>query len=240
MPKERRITIQEIDTDTGDHKEIATRKINGNFIWPYKLDLPRWMDKIWAYLECLDCQSRECCEEALARADEAYVLAEAGGGGGGGELATFQYRENSGATPASCVSGSWQTVPIGTTVHNGISGALLSSNVITLPAGSYLLRYWVQFETGVIGMLGFEGQCRIFDNAGSVEVANSGGSVAHGTELSGGGAIRHVLISHGAVEVSPELETDYVLEARVNITNAYGNSSAWTSQPCAQIEIVRL
>lgn len=46
----------------------------------------------------------------------------------------------SGTAGGTCTAGSWMTRDINSVEHNSITGASLSSNQITLPAGKYLIR----------------------------------------------------------------------------------------------------
>ena len=57
--------------------------------------------------------------------------------GPGAEVATFADHKSSGTNGGTFTSGSWQTRTLNTTVYNGITSATLSSNQISLPAGTY-------------------------------------------------------------------------------------------------------
>jgi len=56
---------------------------------------------------------------------------------GGDELFHIQDQKSSGTDGGTFTSGSWQTRDLNTSLVNGITGASLSSNQITLPAGTY-------------------------------------------------------------------------------------------------------
>ncbi len=51
----------------------------------------------------------------------------------------IQHKLNSGTNGGTFTSGSWQTRPLNTVITNDVTGASLSSNQITLPAGTYYL-----------------------------------------------------------------------------------------------------
>lgn len=60
---------------------------------------------------------------------------------GAGE-AIFSYEVASGTNGGTYTSGSWVTRPLNTSRRNTIASASLSSNQITLPAGTYRVRWW--------------------------------------------------------------------------------------------------
>ena len=57
--------------------------------------------------------------------------------GPGAEVATFADHKSSGTNGGTFTSGAWRTRTLNTTVYNGITSATLSSNQISLPAGTY-------------------------------------------------------------------------------------------------------
>ena len=57
-------------------------------------------------------------------------------------FAQFQHREPSGTSGGNSVATAFNLRPINYTVYNTISGASLSSNIITLPAGKYYSEVW--------------------------------------------------------------------------------------------------
>lgn len=60
-----------------------------------------------------------------------------GATGPGAQVATFADQKTSGTNGGTFTSGAWQTRTLNTTVYNGITSASLSSNQISLPAGTY-------------------------------------------------------------------------------------------------------
>ena len=74
----------------------------------------------------------------------ANTLLTAGAGGGGTDtfgtqLFHIQDQQTSGTNGGTFTSGSWAARVLNTSVTNEISGASLSSNQITLPAGTYFV-----------------------------------------------------------------------------------------------------
>ena len=55
------------------------------------------------------------------------------------QTATFADEKTSGTNGGTFTSGAWRTRDLNTSVNNTITGASLSSNQITLPAGTYLI-----------------------------------------------------------------------------------------------------
>lgn len=62
------------------------------------------------------------------------------------EYLHLQHQESSGTDGGGATSGSWQTRTLNTEVTNEISGASLSSNAFTLPAGTYYVRIRTPFN----------------------------------------------------------------------------------------------
>lgn len=54
--------------------------------------------------------------------------------------ATFTEEQSSGVSGGTFTSGAWRTRLLNTTKHNGITGASIASNQVTLPAGTYRVR----------------------------------------------------------------------------------------------------
>jgi len=64
-----------------------------------------------------------------------------GGGGASSTVAAFSDQQTANTAGGTFTSGAWRTRDINTTVGtNGISGASIASNQITLPAGTYLIQ----------------------------------------------------------------------------------------------------
>jgi hypothetical protein len=60
-------------------------------------------------------------------------------------MSIFSYTLAANTAGGSATSGAWGVRPLNTTVVNDISGCSLSSNQITLPAGTYILRGYGMF-----------------------------------------------------------------------------------------------
>lgn len=71
--------------------------------------------------------------------DKAYVDSVAGGGGGLGSLLHVVDQKTSGTAGAAATASTWNVRVLNTVLTNNISGASLSSNTITLPAGTYYI-----------------------------------------------------------------------------------------------------
>ncbi len=71
------------------------------------------------------------------------------------QYALIQYVIASGSNGGTATNGSWLKVPLNTLKSTNISGVSLTSNEITLPAGTYLLRGGQSFGTVVYAQLRF-------------------------------------------------------------------------------------
>lgn len=68
------------------------------------------------------------------------------------QILLVEYNRSSNTAAGGSTSGSWQDRTIDTEVVNTITGASLSSNQITLPAGTYEVTGWcTSFRTGATG-----------------------------------------------------------------------------------------
>jgi hypothetical protein len=56
-----------------------------------------------------------------------------------GQIAIFEDQKANGTNGGTFANGAWQTRTLNTTASNGITGASLSTNQITLPAGTYVI-----------------------------------------------------------------------------------------------------
>lgn len=111
------------------------------------------------------------------------------------QIAIFTHEETSGSNGGTATSGSWQTRTLNTTRVNNITGAVLASNVITLPPGKYSFEWrgvfdntglsqtrlanttdsqyaygqtvWLRTDTGSGGVQGSIGGIGFFDITGS-------------------------------------------------------------------------
>jgi hypothetical protein len=79
----------------------------------------------------------------------------------GSSLLQVQDQKASGTNGGTFTSGAWQTRELNTVVTNGISGASLASNAITLPAGSYYVE-----ATGIAWRVGVN-RVRLQNTTGS-------------------------------------------------------------------------
>ncbi len=70
-------------------------------------------------------------------------VASGGGGGTNGEVAIFREERASGTNGGGSVATTWTTRTLNTSHYNNITGASLSSNQITLPAGTYKVLAYV-------------------------------------------------------------------------------------------------
>jgi hypothetical protein len=71
------------------------------------------------------------------------------GPAGAGAMSIFSYTLAANTAGGNATSGAWGVRPLNTTVVNDISGCSISSNQITLPAGTYVLRGWGLFYGGI-------------------------------------------------------------------------------------------
>lgn len=161
------------------------------------------------------------------------------------QLALYQYRVADEVQPAVIAGDSWETVPLATEVHDSL-GSSLAASTITLPAGDYLLEYWVSvYDQGMQPGGELIAQCRIYDNTGEAEVANSGGLAPQLYESGGSTTIDGNVICHGSVKVSPAASNGYKLQVWTQAAGWYGMATPgapanWTSQVCAEIKITKL
>lgn len=68
-----------------------------------------------------------------------------GGSGGSSSVAIFTHQEATGVSGGNATTGAWTTRTLNTTDFSNIAGASISSNVISLPAGTYTVTGSQQF-----------------------------------------------------------------------------------------------
>ena len=98
-------------------------------------------------------------------ANKKYVDDNAGGGSI--TMATFQWVYTGASLNWTSGYSTWTTVTINTSLSNGISGASLASNRITLPAGTYIINANV---TGQSNSANTICQCRIYNYTDSATI----------------------------------------------------------------------
>lgn len=157
-----------------------------------------------------------------------------------GAISLFQYRVAVTTDPATITLGAFRTVPLATTVLNEIVGVSLASNIVTIPAGTFLLEYWVSAWKETVPTTAVTTQCHIFDNDASLEVVGSGGSVIDTKVVIGNDSINHTGKSIGEVQITPGSETDYLLRVRTSVDVVYAEQSPWTSQVVASLRIKKI
>ena len=158
------------------------------------------------------------------------------GGGSTEESVSYQYRVAASAAPANITSGNWQDVPLATEVGSGITGASIESNVVTLPAGTYEFEYFVNAYFGGVTSAAVSAQCRLYNDTATAEITDSGGSLGTIRE-NDGITIGGMATSRGSVAVTFGVETDVILQTQANDGAAYGATSTWASQLCAELRI---
>lgn len=96
-----------------------------------------------------------------------------------GNVAIFRDEKASGTDGGTFTSGAWQTRTLNTTVFNGISGASLASDQVTLPAGTY------EIEASAPARQVNHNQLRLYNVTdaataivGTSEISESGGTIA--------------------------------------------------------------
>lgn len=158
-----------------------------------------------------------------------------GAGGGALEMGIYQYRVDGSTATAAIAGGDWETVPLATEVRDGIAGASLASNAVTLPAGTYLMEYFgqVYYTTQTLGLTA---QVRLYN--GSAEVAGSGGSTQTFGKASGE-PVNVTAISKGTCVVPLVSETDIELQIQASVAATYGPQS-YASQVCGELKITPL
>ena len=156
-----------------------------------------------------------------------------------GAVSIYQYRVAASGTPASIAGGSWVDVPLGTAVVEGISGASLSSSVVTLPAGTYLLEYWGQtIALNTVGTPNIT-LVRLWSNTAGAEITGSGGAYARGGEVGGTTFVDVHLVSRGAVTATLGASTNIKMQLFA-FASAFGDTTSLTSQVCAELKITEL
>ena len=95
-----------------------------------------------------------------------------------------QEEQTSGTNGGTASLSAWTTRVLNTLVYNGISGASLSSNQITLPTGTY----WITATSPYYASSTPTGhQCRIYNVSDSAVVAHALGTSEYGTGSNGSG-----------------------------------------------------
>lgn len=149
----------------------------------------------------------------------------------------YQFREAASGATDSITGGGWETVPLATAVHEGITGASIASNAVTLPAGTYLAEYFGQAYAPSVASGALTAQVRLYD--GSAEVAGSGGSFAQGGDTIGAAATDVTAVSRGACVITLAEAGTIEMEIQTSIAATYGAAS-YASQVCAELKITRL
>lgn len=136
-------------------------------------------------------------------------------------VATFAYQTADGGSPSNYSAADYTTIPLATTVSNGITGASLASNKITLPAGDYL----AIADIGVGHSSGNTVTGRaILYNATSAAIIRAGATVITRNDSAGTMSSRVALNTPFTLSVESELE----LRAWVSHAVAMGVVSADT------------
>lgn len=134
----------------------------------------------------------------------------------------------SGTAAGTFSSGAWRTRDLNTVDRNEISGAVLASNQITLPAGRYTVEAYATAADGGSGTLH---QAILYDTTGAAELV-VGLSSVHGAA---GGSVAHV-----CGEFTLSTESLLELRHRISTSGKFGEPSGWTDEVYAVVNIRRI
>jgi hypothetical protein len=170
---------------------------------------------------------------------DGYVLTADGSGGvaweaaaSGGPIGYMLYEDQKTQNThgGTFTSGSWQTRTLNTEVYDTNADGSLSSNQITLAAGTYIFRAWaVALNVG-------NHQTRFYN-------VTDGSVVAVGTVVSSGSGSNTATLSFVTGKFTIASSKAFRLEHRCSTTVSsvgFGYASNWTTEVYAHVEIVRL
>ena len=139
--------------------------------------------------------------------------------------------QTSGTGGGTFTSGAWRTRVLNTESTNTISGASLSSNQVTLPAGTYQVYAHAPYGKGN-GTSVAKHQLRLRDTTGSTTLITG---ASHETPLD---AMTHhaLLIGRFTIGTSSAIE----LQHYTNTTGVFGKAGSITTEVYAELEIQRV
>lgn len=156
----------------------------------------------------------------VADSSSATGLAYAAPAGGGVSNAVFIDEKPSGTDGGTFTSGAWRTRDINTTQFNDITSASISSNQITLPAGTYKI-------TAYAPAFGGDRTRSRFYNVTDSAVAINGLSAINNT-----GTLQYINIVEGLITIASS--KTFELQHIINVTqagNGFGVGTAAFSTP---------
>lgn len=137
-------------------------------------------------------------------------------------LGHFTYETGAGVSAGAATSGAWRQRPLTTIKTNNISGASLSSNRVTLPAGTY----WSYFSAAFFGGTA-EAENRLFNVTDNVVVYKSLPSYGTGNVgMVTGASGLFTLSGSRALELQYRVQTT-VSSFGLGITNTWSESNVF-------------
>lgn len=138
--------------------------------------------------------------------------------------------QSSGVSGGGTTSGSWLTAVLNTKDSDTGSIASLSTNILTLPAGTYLVSGAIPIYSTTVGNLA---QARLFNNTGSAVLLN-------GTSIYGNGSIpwsliRGVIVLAGSTNVLVQYQT-----VNTQATNGQGAAASFGTEVYAVMEFTKI
>ena len=135
-------------------------------------------------------------------------------------FAIFSHELSAGSEGGSATSGSFSTRTLNTTILNTISGASLASNVITLPAGNYIVEATGCFQGSIQ-----RAKHRFYNTTDSATVATSlnAEGVTSATASNQNGFIQN-LVGYFEITASKNFEFQYAVSSTDN-TDGLGGAA---------------
>lgn len=154
------------------------------------------------------------------------------GGGGGGDYILIQDQESQNTAGGNFTSGAWRTRTLNTIVANVGSHASLSSNQITLAAGTY--RVNASAPAYFVG----RHQTRLYDITNSA-VLVIGSSEFSTTAVSSASATRSIIQGRFTLAGSTVIEVQHQCETTNSAGKGLGVESNFTTEIYTSVELVR-
>jgi hypothetical protein len=151
-----------------------------------------------------------------------------GGGGGGGAVLIVADEKSNNTQGGTFNNGAWRTRDLNTVRQNGIDGASLSSNQITLPAGDYIV-----FASAPARAVNGH-QTRLQDTGGTTLV------IGTSEDASSGNQVQNRSVVHGAFTLASSATVELQHRCVTSVSNTgFGNVAAFGNNEVYSVVEIR-
>ena len=151
-------------------------------------------------------------------------------GAAGATYAVFRDEKSSGTNGGTFTSGAWRTRDLNTSQYNGITGASLASNQITLAAGTYIVDGFAQGVLTSIHQTRFE---NITDSTTAV--------IGQNAYAEGSSNVANYSRVSGVFTIAAQKTFEFQHRATSTKTdNGFGVASSWGTEVYASITITKV